>query len=201
MARKAEERKAALRERLLEAASERIARDGLNALRARDLAGDAGCSLGAIYNVYDDLDALVMAVNGRTFQMLGRVVSLSLEGAGGMPPVERLVRMSHAYLGFAAEHTNLWRALFDVEMTDDGPVPDWYREALAGLFVHIAGPVSELNPDMGDEEVGLMTRALFSAVHGIVLLGLQNRISGVPPQQIETMISQVLRRIGNNPFP
>jgi hypothetical protein len=41
-----------------------------------------------------------------------------------------------------------------------------------------------------------MVRALFSAVHGIVLLGLEQRISGVPPERIEQMIAQVLEQIG-----
>jgi len=40
-------------------------------LRARDFAADAGCSLGAIFNVFDDLNAIVMAVNGRAFRKLG----------------------------------------------------------------------------------------------------------------------------------
>ena len=55
----------------------------------------------------------------------------------------------------------------------------------------------ELFPDLDRAEMDLMTRALFSSVHGIVTLGLENRISGVPPEQIERMIAQVLSRIGN----
>lgn len=197
MATKMEQRKAALRERLVDVAEERIRRDGLAALRARDLAKEAGCALGAIYNAFDDLNALTMAVNGRTFQRLGAAVSLSLEGAGDLPPTDRLIRMSHAYLAFAADNKFLWRALFDVQMSADGPVPDWYARALDGLFAHIAGPVAELFPDLPSGEIALMTRALFSSVHGIVLLGLENRISGVPPEQIEIMISRVLGCIGN----
>ena len=40
-----------------------------------------------------------------------------------------------------------------------------------------------------------MTRALFSSVHGIVLLGLERRISGVPPEKLERMIELVLSNI------
>ncbi len=75
MAAKTEMRKAALKERLLDIAERRIAEGGLAALRARDLAAEAECSVGAIYNVYDDLNALVMAVNGRTFRALGKAVT------------------------------------------------------------------------------------------------------------------------------
>jgi hypothetical protein len=86
--------------------------------------------------------------------------------------------------------------LFDVQMSLDGPVPDWYLQALGGLFAYIAAPLREMFPDMPEAELDLMTRALFSSVHGIVLLGLERRISGVPIDQIREMIAQVLLRIG-----
>ncbi|WP_299082633.1 TetR/AcrR family transcriptional regulator [uncultured Ruegeria sp.] len=196
MSTKSQIRREQLRDKLVEAAESRIGRDGLSDLRARDLAKDAGCALGAIYNVFDDLNAIVMAVNGRTFRRLGQAVGTSFDGSE--PPVQRLIVMSTAYLRFADGNTNLWRALFDLKMADDEAVPDWYRDALKGLFSYIAEPVGQLFPDLDRVEMDLMTRALFSSVHGIVTLGLENRISGVPPEQIEKMITQVLSRIGNS---
>ena len=195
MASKSQVRRERLRERLVEAAEIRIARDGLNELRARDLAGDAGCAVGAIYNAFDDLNAIIMAVNGRTFLKLEEFVAGSFDGSEA--PVQRLIAMSTAYLRFAQANTRLWRALFDLQMRADGPVPEWYRDALKGLFSYIADPVGQLFPELDRVELELMTRALFSSVHGIVTLGLENRISGVPPEQIERMITQVLARIGN----
>ncbi|MEK0163151.1 TetR/AcrR family transcriptional regulator [Phaeobacter sp. A36a-5a] len=194
MASKAEIRKQELREKLVAAAEIRIRRDGAGALRARDLATDAGCAVGAIYNAFDDMNAIVMAVNGRTFQALGLAVQRSLVGAQTQAPTDRLILMSHAYLGFAAENTRLWRALFDVR-AEEVEVPDWYRAALEKLFANIAAPVAEIFPDKAPEDLALMVRALFSAVHGIVLLGLESRISGVPIAKIERMISEVLSRL------
>ncbi|CUH89783.1 hypothetical protein PH5382_03736 [Phaeobacter sp. CECT 5382] len=192
---KSEQRRAALRETLVAAAEQRISLEGARALRARDLAKDAGCAVGAIYNAFEDLNAIVMAVNGRTFQKLGKMVGASIEAAGDLPPQDRLILMSNAYLQFAAENTRLWRALFDLDMPADGPVPGWYMQELDALFANIARPVSEIFPQKSPAELTLMVRALFSSVHGIVLLGLENRISGVPRERIEDMISQVLTQI------
>lgn len=194
MAGKVAERRAALRVKLIELAEEQIAAGGLSSLKARELAKGAGCAVGAIYNVFDDLHDLVLEVNGRTFKKLGAAVSASYDGSES--PRQRLILMSNAYLEFAAAHPKLWRALFDVEMTEDGAVPEWYLSSLGALFANIRAPLSELYSEMGEEELGLMTRAMFSAVHGIVLLGLENRISGVPPEHIRTMIAQVLSRLG-----
>ena len=196
MTTKAQQRKANLREKLVEAAEIRIDRDGAGALRARDLAKDAGCAVGAIYTAYDDLNALIMAVNGRTFQKLGRVVASSVDGKEDETPTRHLILMSNAYLTFASDNTNLWRALFDLQMRAEDNVPDWYLQALRSLFSHIARPVAELFPDYSREELDLMVRGLFSSVHGIVLLGLEQRISGVPLTKVELMIAQILNQIG-----
>ncbi len=197
MAGKVEARKALLREALIDAAEAQIKAGGLSTLKARLLAQAAGCSVGAIYNIFEDLDALVMAVNARTFRVLGAFVSTQVEGAADQSPNTQLVVMSHAYLHFAAEHTYLWRALFDLEMSVDGKVPDWYLLELRAVFGLIASPLAQLFPDMKRDALDLMVRALFSSVHGIVLLGLERRISAVPQDQIEMMLSQVLHEIGN----
>lgn len=196
MAGKVEERKAKLRTALIDAAEAQIEAGGLSTLKARALAQEAGCSVGAIYNIFDDLDALVMAVNARTFRALGGFVSARVRRAGDAGPNDQMITMSHAYLGFALEHTFLWRALFDLEMSVDGAVPDWYLQELAAVFGLIDAPLAVLFPDMAPRERGLMVRALFSSVHGIVLLGLERRISAVPQDQIETMLAQVLSQIG-----
>lgn len=195
---KVEIRKAKLREALLAAATKRIVENGMSELRARDLARDAGCSVGAIYNVFEDLTDLILAVNGQTFVALGQDVSCAVSASDGQPARDRLVAMSHAYMNFAADNRNLWHALFDLEMSRDGAVPEWYLNALNGLFANIAGPVSEIFPEKSDEELDLMVRTLFSAVHGIVLLGIEQRISGVPLGQVEKMISQLLQGFGQN---
>lgn len=195
---KVEARQALLRAALIDAAEAQIAAGGLSTLKARPLAQAAGCSLGAIYNIFDDLDALVMAVNARTFRRLGAVVSARVAQAGDQSPNAQLVTLSHGYLHFAAEQTFLWRALFDLEMSVDGTVPDWYLMELLAVFGLIAAPLSKLFPDMKRDALDLMVRALFSSVHGIVLLGLERRISAVPQDQIETMLTQILQEIGKN---
>lgn len=195
MAKKTTERRRALRDRLIDIAEQKIISDGLESIKARDLAKEASCAVGAIYNVFGDLNDLILEVNGRTFKRLGASVSASVSGMDDDPPTERLIALSYSYLEFANDHTNAWRALFDVEMRAGGPVPEWYMRELGLLFSNIAKPVSEIYTELDESELHLMTRALFSSVHGIVLLGLQERISGVPVDKLRTMIALVLRNL------
>jgi len=55
---------------LISAAARTIAEQGLSGLKARALADEAGCAVGAIYNVVEDLDELVLLANARTLAAL-----------------------------------------------------------------------------------------------------------------------------------
>ncbi|PWJ17402.1 TetR/AcrR family transcriptional regulator [Jannaschia seohaensis] len=186
------DRRAALRARLIELATARIAAEGLGALKARSLAAEAGCSVGAIYNVFGDLDDLVLAVNGETFRALGAQVTAAVAKHAEADPAERMIVMSEAYLAYATENPLLWRALFDVNMRVDGDVPEWYLAALDRLLAIIDAPLAEVFPDLPPEEIRVRTRALFSSIHGITLLGLERRISAVGQDRLSDMIRYII---------
>jgi AcrR family transcriptional regulator len=188
---KVEARRAVLRDTLIHHAERRIEADGLKNLRARDLARDAGCALGAIYNVFGDLNDLVLTVNARTFHRLGAAVAETLADAP-QDATEQLILMSHAYHRFAAENFNLWRALFDIERPAGEAAPDWYLAEMGQLFAYIDAPLSVIFPDHSAEKRALLTKALFSSVHGIVLLGLDEPSAGVSAAQLDQMISIII---------
>ncbi len=192
-------RRAELRETLLRLAQAQVAAGGLSSLRMRDLARDAGCAVGAIYNVFPDMTSLILGVNGETFARIRVEVAGAISGQDAAPPVERLILLARAYLNFADNNNNLWRALFDIDLPDTLDVPEWYRRDLGALFAHIAIPVAEIFQDLSGKDLDMMVRTLFSSVHGIVVLGLQNRISGVPRDRVEVMIETLLRRLSAVP--
>ena len=189
----AKSRRTALRDVLIDAAERQIQTGGLTSLRARDLAREAGCALGAIYNAVGDLGELTLAVNARTFHRLGAYVKD--QTPHDTPPVDRLVAMAKAYRLFATENHNAWRALFDIERAPGTAAPDWYLTEMSGLFALIHGPLSELDPNASPQDLDLLTRALFSSVHGIVLLALEQASAGVPATEADRMIELILRRL------
>src|SRR6187455_2738824 len=67
---KALERRAKLRESLILAGERRIATGGLAGLKTRDLARDIGVANGAVYNLVEDMDELILRVGSHT---LGRL--------------------------------------------------------------------------------------------------------------------------------
>lgn len=191
MAGKVAEKRKALRENLIVLAERKITEDGLSALRARDLAKEAGCATGAIYNVFDDLSDLVLTVNARTFHRLAADVTAALDEAPA-DALAQLIAMGEAYHKFAVTNYKSWRAIFDVERDPSTPPPDWYLEELSHLFSYIDRPLSAAMPDMDPQARQLFVRTLFTSVHGIVMLGLDDTSAAVQSSAIDTMIRLLL---------
>jgi len=189
---KAAERRPPLRERVMAAAEAAIAERGLSGVKARELAASAGCALGAIYTVFDDLDELILRVNARTLERLERTLDAALRAAD---PDQALLALARAYLDFARREEPSWRALFEHRLPRGASAPEWYVEARDRLFGRLDASLAKLLPGADDALRARLARTLFSAVHGVVALGLEEKIADTPPAlldaQIETLVGLI----------
>jgi AcrR family transcriptional regulator len=192
------DRHAALREQLIDCAERTIAEKGLAALKARDLAQEAGCAIGTIYNVFEHLDALVLCVGSRTLTMLEAALASvrSLDQHGSTEDaLDDMVRLALAYLEFAATHTVRWRALFEHRMSDDRPLPEWFVEQQHRLFAEVERPLAALLPELDRDTRRILARTVFSAVHGIVALGLEEKLVSLPLPDLGRQLAATVRAI------
>ncbi|WP_083839086.1 TetR/AcrR family transcriptional regulator [Bradyrhizobium sp. STM 3809] len=189
------ERRAKQRDALIEAAERMIRSKGLAGLKTRDLAQEIGVANGAVYNLVADVDELVLMVGSRTLARLDAELSAA-ESAGPPGPAAALVRIAIAYCDFAAHNLELWRALFEHRMPAEKPLPDWAVADQMHLFRHIHQPLAALFPQRSFDDISVTARSLFSAVHGMVALGLEQKLIAVPlaalRQQIATMVSAMV---------
>ncbi|MDO9416182.1 TetR/AcrR family transcriptional regulator [Pararhizobium sp.] len=183
MAGRREEKREDLRARLIEAARNRIAADGLANLRARDVTQDAGCALGGLYTAFADLDELVIHVNSGTLKVLEETLALS--EVKDRSPTDRLRNLARGYLAFTATHRNLWKALFERALPEGRETPQWHLAEHLFLMDAIAEPLGELQPNLTPEERASRARTLFGAVHGVISISLEARFVGVPLERLE----------------
>ncbi len=182
------------REALVLAAEGRIAADGLQALKTRDLAQEIGIPLGAIYNLVADLDEVVVRVAVRTMANLDDTLAAADQGS---EPVARLTAIALAYRRFAESNRNLWKALFDFRMREGEAFAETILTNQARLFRHIHGPLASLCPSMPGAEREALAVTLFSAAHGVVMLGLEEKLAGGPKklldQQLKMLVATICR--------
>jgi len=184
MTTKRDARREELKGRLIKAAQSRIQSSGLSGLRARDITADAGCALGALYTVFADLDDLILHVNSITLARLG--AALRQEVTSAAEPGARLKALAKAYLAFARDNRMLWAALFEHRMAPAAPVPEWHLAEHAVLIQHLVEPLAMLRPALDTPELLARARTLFSAVHGIVAISLEDRFIGLAPSDLES---------------
>ena len=171
---------------MIEIARGLIAANGLRSLKVRDVAEAADCSIGSVYNEFGDFDGLILTVNRETVQALtARLVAVPAED-----PVRQLHGLAETYLTFAADHANLLRSLFEHRMEDDRPFPEDILLMVMQAFALMHEPMVRLLPDRNPEEVALLARMMFSAVHGIISLGLEERMVAVPPEKLRQQLAQ-----------
>ena len=114
-------------------------------LKSRELAAEIGVANGAVFNLVDDMDELILRVGSRTLARLDAALTAA-ESDGAPSPAETLVRIAVAYCDFAAENLELWRALFEHRMAPGKAVPEWAVEEQMNLFRHIYHPLAKLFP-------------------------------------------------------
>lgn len=172
MARRSEHTQEQIREMVLKAAETIVIDEGVNALTVRKVAMEIGYTVGSIYMVFENMRDLIMHVKGRTLDELADELD---EVSSGEDAVERrILAVANAYLGFAHDHYNRWRMIFDA--SNNEPAPAWYLEKIARAMSIVETLFRQLLPDASAEQVAAATQALWSGVHGVCVLSLNGSL-------------------------
>ncbi|MET3898410.1 AcrR family transcriptional regulator [Devosia sp. UYZn731] len=176
-----------VRETLIDATIALMDEGGLQAVKARALAQAVGVSVGTIYNLFGNVDGLVLAANQRIYADLNTVgqanigpieerlaqrIAQGLVGDTARDRVrERLLGLSEVYVDFVAANASRWSAVLTFDRNrSTAETPEGYVEQLDAM-IGIIGRVLEAAPRCADIGVRHQTaRALWSSVHGIVTL-------------------------------
>jgi AcrR family transcriptional regulator len=180
-----------LRIRILQIAEDIVREEGLVQLQARRIAESAGCSVGTIYNIFGDLDQLILAVNSRTLHDLGRALMVAGERTRDADLEHRLLTLAITYLDFASANFRRWRAVFEHRFPEAKELPADYindrARLLALIDVHLKDRIAD--PALRADAA----RALFSAVHGNVLLTLDRKLAPFDPGACERQIRFLIK--------
>ena len=71
-------------------------------------------------------------------------------------------------------------------MTSGAPVPEWLLAEQAVLIQILVEPLAMLRPALDTPDLLARARTLFSAVHGIVAISLENRFIGLAPSDLDS---------------
>jgi AcrR family transcriptional regulator len=179
-----------LRELILNAAQEIIQSQGLAGLSAREIARRIGYSPGTIYNMFQNLDDVVLNVEARVLDALdGRLIGV-LRGDGDENG--RVERLAQAYLAFTQENPRLWNLLFEHHMPTNSELPAWYQQKLEGLMRRVEEALGPHFQAGHDAERQRAARVLWAGVHGITSLSTADKLSVVTNETASRLIEDLV---------
>jgi hypothetical protein len=74
-------------------------------------------------------------------------------------------------------------------------MPEWYLGEQIRLFGYIEQPLRDLLPSLPPEQLAMLARALFSAVHGIITLGLEEKLGAVSLEELRNQTALIVSAI------
>jgi len=182
MGRRNEHTREELREIALQAAEHLVAEHGLAGLSTRKVVGRIGYTVGSLYMVFRNLDDLIAQMNERTLEALqARLIA----AIAGQPPAAAIRALAQAYITFALAETHRWLAIYQHRMPEGQPLPESFTAKVTGMFELVQQQLALLCPRRSPGEITLAARALWSGVHGICILGFDQKLemAGGPPIQ------------------
>lgn len=185
----------------LAATEEIVATQGYQALSARKVSGAIGYTVGTLYLVFDNLDDLILQVNGRALDRLHQ--QIMADQAHCHDPQASLMQLGHSYIRFADTEPHAWELIFEHRLADDQETPAWFQEKVAHMFALVEERLAPLAGGRSAKEIAQAARALWGGVHGICMLAITDTlgVAGVDSVQeiTHSLMSNFLKGFMDNP--
>lgn len=178
-----------LRELIIQAATDIVDRDGLAGLSAREIAKRIGYSPGTLYNVFENLDDLLLTIEARLLDRLTE--RLAKTDASGTPQ-QRVQRLTETYVAFTQERPKLWNLLIEHRMPAGQAVPPWYQAKLEGLLAPLEEALAPLIDGSDPAARRRAARTLWASVHGMTSLSTAEKLAQVTGYADSSLVDELV---------
>ena len=185
MARRSDHTKEELKHLMISAAKQIIAEHGLSQLSARQLASKLGYTAGTIYNIFDNLNEIILHIEAEVLADLEKEF-LSLQG--DLSPVQQLNNFVNCYMKFISENLHLWHLLCERHTDNEVSLPDWYTDKLYRLILILENMMRPLFSGEDEHKCQIAARTFWASIHGIVTMSGYGKMSVISPNLTQEFI-------------
>jgi AcrR family transcriptional regulator len=166
-----------LKNALIKAGVEILAREGLGGLSLRKVARQAGVSHAAPYSHFADKQALIAAISTEGFKQLHVQIEAVKNTQAGNPST-LLVETAWAYFQFALNEPDRFKLMFSSVLEKEKDYPDFVESSQQNFqqvvkVIEICQQAGILKPGPPD----LTAVTVWGAVHGLAMLVLEGQVS------------------------
>lgn len=174
----------------LQEARQIVAEDGWRKLTARSLAKRMGYSVGTLYNLFGNIDDLILHLNASTLESLNQEMEqVTLKGSP-LPDMQALLKTYHSFLN---ENAYLWAILFEHSLPEGQGLPDWYMVHVGKLLSNVEKAISPLFNDNEKKECYETAATIWASLHGIGSLAATNKLDAVTNSSFKEMSDRFIK--------
>ncbi|CAM4093421.1 TetR-like C-terminal domain-containing protein [Vreelandella rituensis] len=171
----------ALHAQVMQACDAWLALQPVHNLSLRALAREVGCAPSTLLKLYGSFNNLLQHVNVETLARLQKTIASLDDDA----PEPWLRALAHTYWHFAEADRYRWQLLFDHPLAEEGELDQRQGDLIGALFMQVEAALKRHQPALDDLEASRLSRTLWGSVHGLVQLGLNERLGYWQGQRLE----------------
>ncbi|BDR14117.1 TetR-like C-terminal domain-containing protein [Vibrio sp. STUT-A11] len=164
-------------------------------LSLRKIANMIGYVPSTLVNIFGNYNLLLLHAVAQTLDELSqesRKATNSCKDAH-----EALFELACCYHDFALKHPYRWQLVFEHNM-NGAELPDWQAKRIDDMTGMLESLLAQIAPHRTESEVIQASRVLWSGVHGITLLSVDDKFFSSEPVDGKVLISNLLSNYLNN---
>ncbi len=164
-------------------------------LSLRKIANMIGYVPSTLVNVFGNYNLLLLHAVAQTLDELSQASIAATSGCKDAH--EALFELAYCYHDFAQQHPYRWQLVFEHNM-NGAELPDWHAKRIDGMTGMLESLLAQFAPNRTESEVLQASRVLWSGVHGITLLSVDDKFFSSEPVDGKALISNLLSNYLNN---
>jgi AcrR family transcriptional regulator len=166
-----------IQKHLLNIGRQLIQEKGTDALTVRKLSEASGCSVGAIYNQFSNMDKFIMYQNYMTLKTLSKNLAQVKRTSD---PYFDINNMLQVFVEYVLKNKNLWYLLYRFHLhSEQQNFSFFYLRQIVKILRQINAPIAEIVPQMERPERMLSTQVLWLTMFALSALLTKNMIDSL----------------------
>ncbi|ELV8552873.1 TetR/AcrR family transcriptional regulator [Vibrio fluvialis] len=158
-------------------------------LSLRKIATMIGYVPSTLVNVFGNYNLLLLHVIAQTLDELSSEAKAVVSQC--KDPEQALYQLAYCYHDFAQKNPYRWQLIFEHNMNGE-VLPEWQAERIDTMTSMLEGLLKVIAPQRSDSEILRTSRVLWSGVHGITLLSVDDKFFAAEPIDGKALIEDLL---------